>query len=111
MQSEKEEYGLMLSLTWQITLPPLIEDTEGREIVASGLRKSRARYRQFRSRLSQEVTQSKGKLGGFRSSSSTSVALTRRNLQSFRLAPKNFWSTSLTNAWTWTLIVLLNLPN
>jgi hypothetical protein len=44
----------------QITLPPLIEDTEGREIVATGLRKSRARYRQFRSRLSQEVMQSKG---------------------------------------------------
>jgi hypothetical protein len=44
----------------QITLPPLIEDNQGREIVAAGLRRSRARYRQFRSRLSNEVLQSKG---------------------------------------------------
>jgi len=43
---------------FEITLPPLIEDKEDREIVASGLRQSRARYRMFRSRLSQEVSQS-----------------------------------------------------
>lgn len=42
----------------EISLPPLIEDVEDRKIVASGLRRSRARYRMFRSRLSQEVSQS-----------------------------------------------------
>lgn len=53
------DYSLEFCL--QITLPPLIEDSEGRELIANGLRKSRDRYRQFRSRLSQEVLQSKGK--------------------------------------------------
>lgn len=48
----------------QISLPPLIEDVEDRKIVASGLRRSRARYRMFRSRLSQEVSQSSGKSKG-----------------------------------------------
>lgn len=43
---------------FEITLPPLIEDLKDRKIVASGLRQSRARYRMFRSRLSQEVSQS-----------------------------------------------------
>mmetsp|Transcript_11917 Transcript_11917/g.28251 ORF Transcript_11917/g.28251 Transcript_11917/m.28251 type:complete len:906 (-) Transcript_11917:1089-3806(-) len=43
---------------FEITLPPLIEDVEDRKIMASGLRQSRARYRMFRSRLSQEVSQS-----------------------------------------------------
>mmetsp|Transcript_30542 Transcript_30542/g.72055 ORF Transcript_30542/g.72055 Transcript_30542/m.72055 type:complete len:921 (-) Transcript_30542:24-2786(-) len=42
----------------EISLPPLIEDVEGRKVIASGLRRSRARYRMFRSRLSQEVSQS-----------------------------------------------------
>jgi hypothetical protein len=45
----------------QITLPPLIEDVEDRKLLASGIRQSRARYRLFRSRLSQEVSQSSGK--------------------------------------------------
>jgi hypothetical protein len=45
----------------QISLPPLIEDVEDRKFVASGIRQSRARYRLFRSRLSQEVSQSSGK--------------------------------------------------
>lgn len=44
----------------QITLPPLIEDVEGRKIVVDGIRKSRTRYRRFRSRLSEEVSQSSG---------------------------------------------------
>jgi len=43
----------------EISLPPLIEDNEDRKVVVSGMRRSRARYRLFRSRLSQEVLQSK----------------------------------------------------
>jgi len=46
----------------EISLLPLIEDSEDRKNVVSGLRRSRARYRLFRSRLSQEVSQSKGEL-------------------------------------------------
>lgn len=42
----------------EISLPPLIEDVEDRKSIASGLRRSRARYRMFRSRLSQELSQS-----------------------------------------------------
>ena len=46
----------------KISLPPLIEDRKDRKVVVSGLRRSRTRYRLFRSRLSQEVSQSKGML-------------------------------------------------
>ena len=46
----------------QITLPPLIEDEEGRQLVAATLHKSRERYRMFRERLSNEIAQTKGTL-------------------------------------------------
>lgn len=44
----------------QITLPPLVESEEGRKGISSMLRFSRMRYRQFRSRLSQELEENKG---------------------------------------------------
>lgn len=44
---------------FQIDLPPLIDDDERRRKIASTFRLSRARYRQFRSRLSEEIKQSK----------------------------------------------------
>ncbi len=44
----------------QITLPPLIEDVEDRKLLADGIRRSRSRYRRFRSRLSEEISQSSG---------------------------------------------------
>lgn len=49
----------MLTLLFQIDLPPLIDDDERRRKIASTFRLSRARYRQFRSRLSEEIKQSK----------------------------------------------------
>ena len=45
---------------FEITLPPLIEDVEDRKLVADGIRRSRSRYRRFRSRLSEEISQSSG---------------------------------------------------
>jgi hypothetical protein len=43
----------------QIDLPPLIDDLEQRQRIASTFRSTRRRYRQFRSRLSEELKQSK----------------------------------------------------
>lgn len=42
-----------------ITLPPLVESEEGRKLVSTTLRFTRHRYRQFRSRLSNEIMQNK----------------------------------------------------
>lgn len=42
----------------EISLPPLFDKEEDRELIANGLRRSRNRFRQFRSRLSQEIEQS-----------------------------------------------------
>ncbi|CAJ1917128.1 unnamed protein product [Cylindrotheca closterium] len=42
----------------EITLPPFIEDKTGRKLVVNTLIRTRSRYRQFRSRLSQEIQQS-----------------------------------------------------
>lgn len=42
----------------EISLPPLVENQEDREKIANGLKRSRNRFRQFRSRLSQEIIQS-----------------------------------------------------
>eukprot|EP00980_Cylindrotheca_fusiformis_P009374 scaffold2047_cov129-Cylindrotheca_fusiformis.AAC.53 len=42
----------------EISLPPFIEDVNGRKLVANTLIRNRARYRLFRSRLSQEIEQS-----------------------------------------------------
>lgn len=42
----------------QITLPPIIEDEEKRKKFTAGLRLTRNRYRQFRSRLSNEIQES-----------------------------------------------------
>ncbi|KAI2513584.1 digalactosyldiacylglycerol synthase [Fragilaria crotonensis] len=50
---ESKELGI------EIDLPPLIDDDERRRKIASTFRLSRARYRQFRSRLSEEIKQSK----------------------------------------------------
>ena len=44
----------------KISLPPLFENQEDREKLANGLKRSRNRFRQFRSRLSQEIMQSNG---------------------------------------------------
>ena len=44
----------------KIDLPPLIESEERRRQVATTIRKTRNRYRQFRSRLSDEIKQTKG---------------------------------------------------
>ncbi|GKY98651.1 hypothetical protein MPSEU_000821600 [Mayamaea pseudoterrestris] len=43
----------------EIKLPPLIEDEEGRQMVAVTLYKSRERYRLFRDKLAQEISQNK----------------------------------------------------
>jgi len=43
----------------EINLPPLIEDQERRRKVTAGLRLTRSRFRQFRSKLSEEIMQSK----------------------------------------------------
>ena len=50
--------GILMVL--QISLPPLFDKEEDRELIANGLRRSRNRFRQFRSRLSQEIEQSNG---------------------------------------------------
>lgn len=42
-----------------ITLPPLVESQEGRKLLSTTLRFTRHRYRQFRSRLSNEIMQNK----------------------------------------------------
>jgi len=42
----------------EITLPPLIEDDNDRRVLAANIQKSRSRYRRFRSRLSEEISQS-----------------------------------------------------
>lgn len=42
----------------EISLPTLFENQEDREKIANGLKRSRNRFRQFRSRLSQEIIQS-----------------------------------------------------
>jgi hypothetical protein len=42
-----------------ITLPPLVESEEGRKLVSTTLRYTRHRYRQFRSRLSNEILHNK----------------------------------------------------
>ena len=42
-----------------ITLPPLVESEEGRKLLSTTLRFTRHRYRQFRSRLSNEILQNK----------------------------------------------------
>ena len=52
--------GLYSHSDRQITLPPLIEDEEGRQLVAATLQKSRERYRMFRERLSNEISHNKG---------------------------------------------------
>jgi hypothetical protein len=43
----------------EITLPPLVESIEGRKALATTLRYSRMRYRQFRDRLSGEIQQNR----------------------------------------------------
>jgi hypothetical protein len=45
----------------QIALPPLVESEEGRKGLSTVLRFTRHRYRQFRKRLSQEISDNKGK--------------------------------------------------
>lgn len=42
-----------------ITLPPLVDSEEGRKLLSTTFRVTRHRYRQFRSRLKNEITQSK----------------------------------------------------
>lgn len=42
-----------------ITLPPLVDSEEGRKLLSTTLRFTRHRYRQFRSRLSNEIMQNK----------------------------------------------------
>lgn len=44
----------------KIDLPPLIEDEKRKQQIITTFRKSRARYRNFRSRLKQEVQDSNG---------------------------------------------------
>ena len=44
---------MTIAFVSQISLPPFIEDVNGRKLVANTLIRSRTRYRQFRSRLSQ----------------------------------------------------------
>lgn len=51
---------MTIAFVSQISLPPFIEDVNGRKLVANTLIRSRTRYRQFRSRLSQEIQQSNG---------------------------------------------------
>lgn len=51
---------MTIAFVSQISLPPFIEDVNGRKLVASTLIRSRTRYRQYRSRLSQEIQQSNG---------------------------------------------------
>lgn len=48
----------VVCLQIQITLPPLIEDERRRKKVTRTLKKTRLRFRQFRSRLSQEIQES-----------------------------------------------------
>jgi len=45
----------------QITLPSIVESEEGRKGLSTVLQFSRQRYRQFRSKLSQEIQENKGK--------------------------------------------------
>ena len=51
---------LTMWITFQITLPPLIESEEDRKLVASRLEKSRTSFRKFRENLSREIGASKG---------------------------------------------------
>jgi hypothetical protein len=44
----------------EIPVPSIVEDGQGRKALASTLRYSRLRYRQFRTRLSSEIQQNKG---------------------------------------------------
>jgi len=50
---ESEEAGV------EIDLPPIVDDDEQRKKIASNISRSRELYRQFRSRLSEEIKQSK----------------------------------------------------
>lgn len=51
-----------LNLTlFQISLPPLVEDDGTRKALASTLRKTRERFRSFRTKLSAELRENKGK--------------------------------------------------
>lgn len=49
----------------KIDLPPLIENEKRKQQILTTFRKSRARYRNFRSRLKQEIEQSNGELVSF----------------------------------------------
>jgi hypothetical protein len=43
----------------EITLPPLVEDVEGRALISNTVKKTRDRFRQFRTRLSNEIQHNK----------------------------------------------------
>jgi hypothetical protein len=66
----------------QINLPPLVEDDETRTVLASTFRKTRDRYRSFRTRLSSEISQSRGrwKLGPGSSASSSRILPSRDDM-------------------------------
>lgn len=51
---------LILTILLQITLPPIVESEEGRKGLSTVLQYSRLRYRQFRTRLSQEIQENRG---------------------------------------------------
>lgn len=46
----------------KIALPPIIKNEERKKQIITTFRKSRKRYRMFRARLAEEITQSDGEL-------------------------------------------------
>jgi hypothetical protein len=58
-EAKQREAALLDDAGIDITLPPLLESEEGRKLLSTTLRFTRDRYRQFRSRLSNEIMQNK----------------------------------------------------